>query len=163
LPGDRTKNGRTHVVSLSAAAVAIFDALAGGESWPKKGLVFTTTGSTSVSGYSRAKRRLDSAMADLATQSAEGGPSVISPWRVHDIRRTMATGFQRLDVRFEVTEAVLNHVSGARGGVAGVYQRHEWADEKRHALDRWAAHLNACLDGASERSNLIPFRGPAAV
>jgi hypothetical protein len=51
------------------------------------------------------------------------------------LRRTVATGLQRLGVRLEVTEAVLNHISGSRGGIAGVYQRHDWAAEKRAALD----------------------------
>jgi hypothetical protein len=60
---------------------------------------------------------------------------------LHDLRRTLATGLQKLGVRFEVTEAVLNHVSGARSGVAGVYQRHTWTKEKRAALEDWSAHL----------------------
>jgi kynureninase len=53
----------------------------------------------------------------------------------------LATGLQRLGVRFEVTEAVLNHISGSKGGVAGIYQRHDWKDEKRAALTAWAAHV----------------------
>ena len=53
---------------------------------------------------------------------------------LHDFRRTVATGLQRLGVRLEVTEAVLNHVAGSRAGIVGVYQRHHWADEKRAAL-----------------------------
>ena len=65
----------------------------------------------------------------------------LEPWSVHDIRRSVATGLQRLGVRLEVTEAVLNHVSGSRGGIAGVYQRHDWAAEKRAALDAWASHV----------------------
>ena len=65
------------------------------------------------------------------------GPSLV-PWSVHDLRRTVATGLQRLGVRLEVTEAVLNHISGSRAGIAGVYQRHDWAAEKRAALDAWA-------------------------
>ena len=65
------------------------------------------------------------------------------PWTLHDLRRTVATGLQRRGVRFEVTEAILNHISGSRGGIAGVYQRHDWAAEKRAALDAWAAHVLA--------------------
>jgi hypothetical protein len=53
----------------------------------------------------------------------------------------VATGFQRLGVRFEVTEAVLNHLSGSRSGLPAVYQRHDWADEKREALEAWARHI----------------------
>jgi phosphoserine phosphatase len=60
---------------------------------------------------------------------------------MHDLRRTGATGLQRLGIRLEVTEAVLNHVSGSRGGIVGVYQRHHFTDEKRQALERWAAEL----------------------
>lgn len=59
------------------------------------------------------------------------------PWTLHDLRRTVATGLQRQGVRLEVTEAVLNHVSGSRGGIVGVYQRHAWAEEKRGALEAW--------------------------
>ena len=60
----------------------------------------------------------------------------------------MATGFQRLGVRFEVTEACLNHTSGkSRAGIAGVYQHHDWKEEKREALQMWADHCNSVLDG----------------
>ena len=75
-------------------------------------------------------------------------------WRVHDLRRTLATGLQRLGVRFEVTEAVLNHISGSKGGVAGIYQRHDWKDEKRAALTAWASHVERLLSGAPQ-SNVI--------
>jgi hypothetical protein len=78
----------------------------------------------------------------------------IEPWRVHDLRRTLATGMQRLGVRFEVTEAVLNHVSGSKSGVAGVYQRHDWRDEKRDALNAWAAHVERIVKG-SNGTNII--------
>jgi hypothetical protein len=74
----------------------------------------------------------------------------LPPWRVHDLRRTAATGLQRLGVRFEVTEAVLNHVSGAKGGIAGVYQRHDWATEKRAALDAWASQVGQLLTSADQ-------------
>lgn len=134
LPADRAKNGVTHLVPLSALAIEVFDELAGGDEWPSAGLVFSTTGKTPISGFSKAKLALDKGMADALAAEVPG-------WRYHDLRRTVATGLQRLGVRFEVTEAVLNHKSGARSGVAGVYQRHDWATEKREALDGWAAHM----------------------
>ncbi|MGB6446710.1 MAG: site-specific integrase, partial [Xanthobacteraceae bacterium] len=71
----------------------------------------------------------------------------LKPWNVHDLRRTVATGLQRLGVRLEVTEAILNHISGSRGGIAGIYQRHDWAAEKRAALDAWAAHVASIIEG----------------
>ena len=71
------------------------------------------------------------------------------------MRRTAATGLQRLGVRLEVTEAVLNHISGSRGGIAGVYQRHDWATEKRAALEAWAAHVVAVVDGRAPEGNVV--------
>ena len=119
--------------------------------WPKSGLVFSTTGNTSVSGYSRAKNRLDKAIDALAEKQDASPPA---PWRLHDLRRTLATGLQRLGVRFEVTEAVLNHVSGSKSGVAGIYQRHDWAPEKVAALEAWAAHVAVLMTGA-DQTNVI--------
>ena len=77
------------------------------------------------------------------------------PWSVHDLRRTVATGLQRLGVRLEVTEGVLNHISGSRGGIAGVYQRHDWANEKRAALDAWAAHVVAVVEDRTAAGNIV--------
>ncbi|WP_293942546.1 site-specific integrase [Sphingomonas sp.] len=142
IPASRAKNNSAHTVPLNALAVALLDARGKDGKWPKKGLVFTTNGETPVSGYSRAKARLDK----LITEANDDEP--LAPWRLHDLRRTLATGLQRLGVRFEVTEAVLNHVSGSKSGVAGVYQRHDWKQEKRDALDAWAAHIDRILNGA---------------
>lgn len=161
LPAARAKNGRAHVVPLSGAAVTVLDHI-GGPKWPRKGLVFTTTGSTAVSGYSKAKARLETLMQRARQSESDVTPvDELPPWRVHDLRRTLATGLQRLGVRFEVTEAVLNHVSGARGGVAGVYQRHDWADEKRAALASWSAHIEHILKPA-DCSNVVHLRGARA-
>lgn len=148
IPSRRAKNGKAHAVPLSPLAVSILNAQAKGAAWPTKGLVFTTTGETPVSGYSRAKKRLDAAIKEL--NDGEGA----EPWRLHDLRRTLATGLQRLGVRFEVTEAVLNHVSGSRAGVAGVYQRHDWKEEKRAALDAWASHVSRVIAG-SDSINVV--------
>lgn len=159
LPSARAKNGIASVIHLSPSMLAVLDLMADGEKWPKRGLVFTTTGKTPVSGYSRGKSRLDTTMLKLARKEAEVAGDdpkhvEIEPWRVHDLRRTFATGMQRLGVRFEVTEAILNHVSGSKSGVAGVYQRHDWKEEKRAALDAWAVHLERIVGGA-ELSNVI--------
>lgn len=142
IPGARTKNSRDQIVPLSDAAMAEIEAALPRswekKTWPGKGLLFTVTGETPVSGYSRAKKALDEKIAELAENERTGAPVA---WRIHDLRRTLATGLQRLGVRLEVTEAVLNHVSGSRGGIAGIYQRHDWAEEKRAALDAWADHM----------------------
>ena len=155
LPPSRSKNGVAARQPLSSLAVAELDILAErhgtAASWPKLGLVFSTTGNTSVSGYSRAKNRLDKAIDALAEKQDALPPP---PWRVHDLRRTLATGLQRLGVRFEVTEAVLNHVSGSKSGVAGIYQRHDWAQEKAVALEAWAGHVELLLTGA-DKANVV--------
>lgn len=152
IPAERAKNGRAHIVPLSAQVVAELDRLAGSSlQWPRSGLVLTTTGRTPISGFSKAKAALDDLIAD-ATATAGGEP--MAAWRVHDLRRTLATGLQRLGVRFEVTEAVLNHISGSKGGVAGIYQRHDWKDEKRAALTAWASHVERLLSGVPQ-SNVI--------
>jgi integrase len=139
----RTKNRKAQLVPLSGVAVEIVDKLADDQEWPRSGYLFSTTGKTPVSGFSKAKRRLDELMAELLDER-------FSPWRAHDVRRTVATGLQRLGIRFEVTEAILNHVSGSRSGVAGVYQRYDWAFEKRGALDAWAAHVESASRAADD-------------
>jgi hypothetical protein len=102
-----------------------------------------------------ARRRLQ-ALAALQQRDVKGdskAPTSLNPWSVHDLRRTLATGLQRLGVRLEVTEAVL--ISGSRGGIAGVYQRHDWAVEKRAALDAWASHVRSVVEGRDTISNIV--------
>lgn len=145
IPAARSKNGLPHEVPLSPEAVAIIDSLTDAKGWPRRGLIFTTTGKTPISGFGKLKQRIDKAMiailAKRAADAAEDAHDPPPPWRIHDLRRTVATGLQRLGVRFEVTEAVLNHVSGSRSGIAGVYQRHDWKSEKRNALAAWGDHV----------------------
>jgi len=138
LPGARTKNGKANNLPLSPMAIGVLDELAEREVWPRKGLVFSTTGSTPISGFSKAKRRVDEQLASVLGDR-------FAAWRSHDIRRTVATGLQRLGVRLEVTESVLNHVSGSRSGIVGVYQTWHWGPEKRQALDAWAGHVRQCI------------------
>jgi hypothetical protein len=113
-------------------------------------LVFGFGGAGFV-GWGKAKKRLDERIADKL-----GAP--LPHWTIHDLRRTLATGLQRLGVRLEVTEAILNHVGGSRSGIAGIYQRHDWATEKRAALDAWATHVLAVVSGKGKRGNVTPLR-----
>ncbi len=164
LPAARAKNGNANVVHLNDLAMDALDEVAaigsdpdGEVRWPRSGFVFTTTGRTAVSGYSKAKKALDDKVAALsASESEPDSRWVMPPWRLHDLRRTIATGFQRLGIRFEVTEAVLNHRERARGGIAGVYQRHDWRDEKRGALDAWARHIGQLYPDAMSE-NVVPI------
>ena len=75
-------------------------------------------------------------------ESGEGQVNAgIADWRIHDLRRTMATGLEKLQIPLQVVEAALGHTSGSKGGIVGVYQRHTYADEKRAALQAWGAHV----------------------
>jgi integrase len=134
LPGNRAKNGEPNMVPLNDLAIAELDKVAKGAHWPRKGHVFPTSSGARFTAYSKGKNKLDKLVA------ADGGDA-LPAWRLHDLRRTLATGFQRLGVRFEVTEAVLNHVGASRSGVAGIYQRHDWKEEKHKALQVWNDHI----------------------
>ena len=147
LPAERAKNDEAHIVPLTDLAIKELRVLG-----PKpKGLVFTTTGKTPVSGFSKAKRTLDADMAKVMKERcAKRGTPVaiveIAEWRLHDLRRTGATNLQALGIPIEVTEAVLNHVSGTRAGVAGIYNRYRYDPEKRAALDAWDRKLSELLE-----------------
>jgi integrase len=137
LPAARTKNAHAHDVPLSAKALEIVACL---PQLIDADLVFTIKRKP-ITSFSRMKARLDTL-------------SGVAGWTIHDLRRTVASGLQRLGVRLEVTEAVLNHRSGSMAGIAGVYQRHDYAAEKRDALQRWANHVEGLVAGTAE-SNVV--------
>jgi integrase len=126
LAGDRTKNGDPHIIPLSNAATELLDAL------PR------IVGSDFVFPSSRARDRHIEAWD--AAKDQLGDMLTIKPWRLHDLRRTAATGLQRLGTPLQVTEAVLNH-AGSRAGIAGVYQLHDYSREKAEALEAWGQHV----------------------
>jgi integrase len=140
LPAARTKNGHAHDVPLSALSLAT---IASTPRLVNADLVFTRRRKP-VTAFAWLKLKLDAG-------------SGVSDWRLHDLRRTVASGLQRLGVRLEVTEAVLNHRSGSTAGIVGVYQRHDYAAEKRDALARWADHVDAIVSG--QKTNVVALRG----
>ena len=149
LSGDRTKNGEPHDIPLSKPALAIIEGLPkASRDGTDPDLVFTTNGQSPISGWSKAKRDLDAELKDAK----------IEPWTLHDIRRTVATGLQRLGISLQVIEAVLGHVSGSRAGVVGTYQRHSFANEKAVALEAWGAHVEAVIHG-KPRGKVVAMRG----
>ena len=145
IASERTKNARPHEVPLSQPALDILGARARVDG---RALVFGLRGP--FSGWSKAKASLD------ARVSATLGQSPATPWRLHDIRRTVATRMADLGVQPHVIEAVLNHISGHKAGVAGVYNRASYAGEKRRALDLWAEHVGDLAEG--RESNIVPLR-----
>jgi integrase len=144
IPAERSKNGNPHAVPLSDEVMEIIERL------PRikgsKGYIFTTDGEHPVSGFSRMKERINKLMAE-AGEEVRGEEVAIPDWTLHDIRRTVAAGMQRLGVKMEVTEKLLNHTSGSFGGIAGVYQVHDYADEKRAALEAWGRFVADLVEG----------------
>jgi integrase len=141
LPKERSKNKREHTVPLSDPAFEILKAV------PRVAcseIVFTLNGRNRITAFSLTKHRLDELM-----------PS-IPHWTLHDLRRTFASGCARLGVAVHVVEAALNHRSGTIKGVAAVYNRHDYAVEKRAALDMWARHVEMLMTGAAP--NVIELR-----
>jgi integrase len=159
---ERSKNGVAHEIPLSDAAVAIIKTLPkvepkrdeNGKRYPD--FIFTTTGKTSVSGFSKAKDEIDAAILAALTTEAGEGANVEAParWTFHDLRRTAASGMAGLGIPPHVVEAALNHKSGMIKGVAAVYNRYSYAAEKRAALDAWARRLDAIVN-PSPASNVV--------
>ncbi len=142
LPGERTKNHRPHIIPLSDLAAKII------KSAPRiRGCeyVFSTTGKTPISGYSRAKSALDKS---IKTARKQAGQKDLQPWTLHDFRRSFTThAHENLGIEPHVVEAILNHISGAKSGVAGTYNRALYLPQRRAALQAWAAKLDAIADG----------------
>jgi integrase len=124
LPAARTKNGREHTLPLSAQALAILDRQ------PRRNSTGFVFGGQGFQNWSRGKEALDQRLG-------------IAPWRLHDLRRTCATGMADLGVLPHVIESVLNHVSGHKAGVAGTYNRAKYEPEMRGALQKWGDHVDA--------------------
>jgi integrase len=150
LSSARTKNGRPHDVPLSPLAREIITGvkLISGDS----GYVFTTTGTSPVSGFSQLKKRLDKLMTRLAREDAgragrDPGKIKIPPWTLHDLRRTAVTGMARAGADLHVIERAVNHVSGSFGGIVGTYQKHRYAAEVRAALAAWANLIREITSG----------------
>lgn len=139
IPASRAKNGTTHIVPINAPARDFLRSVSRFSELVFPGL------RGPFNGWSKAKAALD----------AKSG---VTNWRLHDVRRTVATGLQRLGVRLEVTEQILNHVSGSRAGIVGVYQRHDFASEKRAALEAWGKHVLAIVEGRLSAYNVVTLR-----
>ena len=118
----RVKNASQHAVPLAPLAIEILKAI---PRFVRCDLVFTTNGKREISGFGRLKRRMDRAMGS-------------DDWRVHDIRRSVATNMAMMGIAPHIIEAVLNHKTGIVSGVAAVYNRHAYLNEKKEALERWA-------------------------
>ena len=138
LPPERVKNDQEHDIPMSPAVRSIIAACPRND-----GLVFARTMS-----WSRRKLRLDAKITEKL-----GEP--LAPWTLHDLRRTAATGMADIGIQPHVVEAVLNHISGSKRGVAGVYNRSTYAPEKKRALNKWADRVQDIIAG--KPSNVRPI------
>jgi integrase len=145
IPGSRTKNGLTHVVPLAPAALAIIEGWLDKAGEEDDAPLFTRVGepfeSNAIAKATRLKLQVSG-----------------RPWTPHDIRRTVATGMAGLGIAPHIIEAVLNHLSGFRAGVAGVYNRNRYEPEKRRALDIWSEHMSAVISDSPSKIISLPKR-----
>ena len=151
---ERCKNGKAHTVDLHPDAVRLLDRLGDAAAARRAGdgeFVYSTTGRTPVSGFSKIKGRIDARMKEILG-------SKFQEWHTHDLRRTAASGMAALGFQPHVIERVLNHVSGAQGGLVGVYQRHEYREDRKRASMAWGAHVMALVSAEKPASNVVPLR-----
>jgi integrase len=127
--------------------------LGNGEDAVSAKYVFTTHVDRPISGYSKAKARLDRV---VAAARSEAGLSGLEPWTIHDLRRTVGTGLGKLGVSRFIIGRILNHADRT---VTGIYDRYEYLDEKRHALEAWGAYLTNLI--APPSANVVPMRAAA--
>jgi integrase len=145
LPPERVKNGRVHTIPLSDTAMAILTVQHRrvDDNFQPRDLIFGI-GQGGFDGYAPPKRKLDARIA-----AVRGAP--LAHWVVHDLRRACASGMAEIGIEPAVIEACLNHQSGTRAGIAGIYNRSRLEGQKRNALDRWDAHLRAVFEGNAQK------------
>ncbi len=166
LPGTRAKNGLAHELPLGAFAAAQLP-----EQEVDRELAFGLRKGRPFSGWSAGKARLDTRMGKLLAEAFEEkhgrkpgeGDASVTAWRLHDLRRTFSTWLNEHGVEPHIVEACLNHVSGAaRRGVAGVYNRAQYREQKRAALARWEAHVRGLVElPAAGEAKVVALRGAA--
>jgi integrase len=137
VPREHSKNNVANLVPLSPLAQKIIGEL---PRYVGEELVFPAANRSGqpASGYSKAKRRLDE---EIGVRRREDEKPKMSGWWLHDLRRTAASNMAQLGIQPHVIERVLNHISGSQSGVAGIYNRYGYLDEKRDALETWARHI----------------------
>ena len=145
IPAERAKNGKAHIVHLSAQAQAVMSEVDPIEDCP---YVLSTTGKTPISGFSKVKATLDD-------------NSKVKNWRLHDFRRTGVTGLADMGFPPHVCDRLLNHVSGTISGVAAVYQRSEFLPERKKALEAWGSYVEGLATDRAE-TNVVSLDRPRA-
>jgi integrase len=150
IPASRTKNGREHTVPLSTT---VRDQLVKVIGERASGYVFTTTGGRApVSGFSKLKRKLDAKM--LAAAQEDDAKAVITPWRLHDLRRTFITGANEIGCEPHIIEAIANH---SLPGVAGVYNLAKYLPQRLATLEQWGQHVRGVVSEQPDKK-VLPMK-----
>lgn len=147
IPAERSKNGKAHDVPLSDAALAILHSC---NTLGREGFFLTRFGGTGLSGFSKAKRELDAEILKIQAKEAGESGTPVKPlprWTIHDFRRAGVSGLVALGHDETAVDRVLNHVPRKLNGVAGIYNRHTYADQKRIVLAAWADHIMKVVNG----------------
>lgn len=155
LPGKRTKNKRPHVVYLSPQAMEIIEQQQLSRRWSNCDYVFSTTGAKAVSGFGNSKPQADAYMRDELGREPEH-------WTWHDLRRTAVTGMAEIDILPHIIEAVVNHISGSKAGIAGVYNKAVYPEQRKAAMAAWGRHVeNLVRPDPNPETVVVPLRQPA--
>jgi integrase len=151
LPASRCKNNRPHVIPLTAPALAILEAR------PRNGREFVFGYGQGFTGWAWSKRALDERIA--ANRKAAGIKTPMIPWVLHDLRRFFSTvAHDQLGVAPHIVEAALGHIAAFKSGVAGVYNKADYLDERRRALEKWAAFLDEIVTGKRPTAKVVRLR-----
>ena len=146
IPAARAKNSVETVVPLSPEALSVLATVQ-----ERGAYVFTVTGEKPMTSFYRSTERLNTAIAAL------NGGKPLEHWTVHDLRRTGATGMQKLGTPMHVTEKILNHTGGSFKGIVKVYQKFDYADERRAALEAWSRHVMSLTVANQSLSKVLNF------
>jgi integrase len=141
LPPERAKNDNGVIIHLSDIAVELIETI---PCIDDADLLFTTNGGSPVSGFSKAKDRLDLLMNNPA------------PWTLHDLRRTGASCLARLGTPPHITDKLLNHIAAGRRGIAAIYDRYQYLSERKAALETWGRFIENLVRPTP--GNVVPLR-----
>lgn len=137
IPADRSKNGRRHTVYLTELMLKLLNEV---PRFKDVDLVFPAAGNANrpMSGDQKVKDRINKRMREAMSAAGAKEPE---NWCLHDFRRTIATGLQRLGFRPDIADQVIGHVGSTRGGAGAHYLHHGYEAERREALKAWSAHI----------------------
>jgi integrase len=139
IPASRSKNKKAFVIPLPPLAQTILRSVK-----TNGDFVFDTGRGKPIAAWSRIKAELDAVL------------KFSTPFVIHDVRRTVSTNLNKIGIASEVVEACLNHVSGTKGGVAGVYNQYVYLPEKTAALAAWAGHVTGLVEGKA--ATVVPIK-----